>query len=297
MSPYLPEDFDAFWAAAADEAKSAPLDFHRSLQRDSQHPTHKVERLDFRGVTGQTLHGWIALPEGAKRSPGFLWIPPYGRESKLPDEYGTRAGLASISFNFFGHEAFHQEVYTPARGYFAQGVEDPDAWVFRRMFQDAFIAMRVLQAQIEVDEDRLAACGMSQGGGLSIWLGAHCPIVKAVCADMPFLSGMNDTLARPVYRYPLKELLDFAETIPLGMERIRNTISYFDTVNQATRCRVPTQVSLGLKDPAVRPICVEATYAALPGTKALIKYEIGHDWHPDMVENNRNWLLRNLGAD
>ncbi|MFX4921939.1 acetylxylan esterase, partial [Acinetobacter baumannii] len=76
------------------------------------------------------------------------------------------------------------------------------------MFQDATIAARVLQAQIEVDEDSIGAMGMSQGAGMSIWLGAWSPIVKAVCADMPFLAGINKTLTGSVYRYPLKELTD-----------------------------------------------------------------------------------------
>jgi cephalosporin-C deacetylase len=253
-----------------------------------------VDRLDFRGVAGEAVHGWIAYPPGVRRAPAFLWIPPYGRESKLPDEYGTREGFASMSFNFFGLDAFHQEEYRPERGYFAQGVEDPRTWVFRQMFQNAYIAMRVLQAQFEADEDRCASAGMSQGGGMAIWLGAHCPVVKAVCADMPFLSAINDTLSKEVYRYPLKEITDYAATLPLGMQRVLNTVSYFDSMNQATRCRVPTHVALGLKDPAVRPECVRSTYRALPGPRLLREYDVGHDWYPDMVPNNRDWLAKHL---
>lgn len=175
--------------------------------------------------------------------------------------------MASLSFNFHGHDAFHQEEYKVSRGYFAEGAEEPRTWVFRRMIQNAYLAAKVLQAQPEVDEDRIAAAGMSQGGGMSIWLGALCPIVKVVCADMPFLSAIRHTLSKPVHRYPLKELLDFAEGIPLGKERILHTLSYYDTVNMATFCRVPTQVSMGLKDPSVRPECVQATFDALPGPK------------------------------
>lgn len=292
--PYLPEDFDAFWAEIVREAKIAPLDYHRSVRRDWDHSTHMVQRLDFRAIDGSTLHGWIAYPEDARRMPGFLWVPPYGLESMLPDEYGTREGMVSLSFNFHGLDAFLRKRYLHAQGYFAMGVDDPETWIYRTMFQNAYIAMRVLQAQIEADEDKLGACGMSQGGGMAIWLGAQCPIVRAVCADMPFLSGMNQTLNKHIHRYPLKELADFAETIPFGMERIKNAMSYYDTVNQATRCRVPTLVSFGTKDPAVRPHCVEGTFDALQGPKVLVRYEIGHDWHPDMIANNRNWLLRNL---
>jgi cephalosporin-C deacetylase len=165
------------------------------------------------------------------------------------------------------------------------------------MIQNAMIAARVLQAQSEADEDRIGAMGMSQGGGMSIWLGVLSPIVKAICADMPFLGAIREVLPRQAYRYPLKELTDFADSIPLGMERVLNTIDYFDTLHFATRCSKPTHISLGTKDPACRPDQVESIYASLTGAKKLTIYENwGHDWHDDMVEHNRRWLLEHLNG-
>lgn len=293
--PYPPEDLDDFWHETVAEAMAKPLDYHRSVER----PAHLddtdllVETLDFGGMNGR-VQGWIAYPSGARRLPSFLWVPPYGRESLLPNAYGTREGFTSMSLNLHGLGSFHQEKYVTARGYFAEGAESPETWIFRRMFQDCVIALRVLQAQTEADEDRVAAMGMSQGAGISIWLGAWCKIVKAVCADMPFLSGIKYSLEKHVYRYPLKELTDYMESIPLGRQRVYNTLAYYDTMNQATRCAVPTQVSVGLKDPAVRPETAQAVFDALPGRKALRVYEGGHDWDPLMIDNNRQWLLENL---
>ncbi len=297
FAPYPPEDFDEFWAETYAEAKASRLDYHRSLTNDFNLPGFIVETLEFRGIDGQSKHGWISYPQGARRLPSFLWIAPYGRESLLPNEYGTRAGFTSLSFNFLGHEAFHQEKYQPSRGYFSEGADDPHTWIFRKMFQDAVIATRVLQAQPEADEDRIAAMGLSQGAGIAIWLGATCPIVKTVVADLPFLSAIRQTLSNNVYRYPLKELTDFMDSIPLGRERVFNTVSYFDTMNVATRCHVPTHVSLGLKDPAVRPDNVQAVFDALPDVKELKIYDWGHDWHPDMVEANRAWMMAHLGNE
>jgi len=294
IQPYLPEDFDEFWAEVTMEAASEPLDFRRSQRSDFDLPGFTVEKLTLRGMHGDTLHGWLAFTAGASRLPGFLWIHHYGRSSALPSRNTTRDGFVSMSFNFFGLGAFHEEEYAPTRGYFAEGISEPKTWVFRRMIQNALLAFKVLQAQTEVDENRIGSMGISQGAGMSIWLGALCPIVKAACADLPFLTGIRYALERPVYRYPLKELTDYADSVPLGRERALHTISYFDTLNLATRCQVPTQVSVGLKDPSVRPEFVEAVYEALPGKKALQRYPGGHDWDPGMVPNNRGWLLENL---
>ena len=294
MPPEPPEDLVEFWTEATETALHAPLDYRRDLNAVVGETGHLVETLRFRGVDGTNRFGWIAYPEGARRLPSFLWVPPYGRESKLPDAYGTREGMVSLSFNFFGHEAMHQEKYLRERGYFSEGASSPETWVFRRMYQDAVIALRVMQAQFEVDELRIGTMGMSQGGGISIWLGAWCSIVRAVCADMPFLGNIVAALGSNVCRYPMKELTDYAATLPVGLAQVGNTVSYFDTVSQAQHCRVPTLVSLGERDPASRPETVRDIYEALSGAKELVAYPGGHDWHIEMVENNREWLQRIL---
>lgn len=288
-----PEDLTDFWQDLAREAHGVRLDYRRT-PTDRRSPTgHLVDELTFTGFSG-TLHGWVAYEPGARRAPGFVWLAPYGRESKLPDAYGTREGFTSLSFNFHGEPSFHQERYAVERGYFAEGVEEPESWIFRRMLADAIVAVRVLQAQTEADEDRLGALGMSQGAGMAIWLGAWCPTVHAVCADMPFLGRIADSLSGSVYRYPTKELVDAMATMPVGRERILNTVRYFDTVHQAAHCRVPTQVSLGLKDPASKPDNVRAIYEALPGPKRLQVYDWGHDWYPEMIPANAEWLRQSL---
>ncbi len=289
LDPWVPPGFDDFWAETARGAASAALDWELA-ESDQKSPTgHRVRTLRFRGSDGQRREGWLAT-DGSNPSPGFLWVPPYGRWSMSPNEYGTRPGYASLSLNFFGESAFHDEAYTLERGYFAEGATDPKTWVFRRMFQDAVIALRILEAQPEVASERIGAMGLSQGGGIAIWLGAWFPLVRAVCADFPFLSAMRSVFANKVHRFPLKELTDLMESG--HHDEVMRCVSFYDTVNQATRCRVPTLVVAGLKDPAVRPEAVQATYDALAGPKEIERINFGHDWHPSMVARNQAWLDR-----
>ncbi|MBL8059283.1 MAG: acetylxylan esterase [Chthonomonas sp.] len=295
FQPYVPEDFDEFWAEIVEETLDVPLYFKRETT-DRVSPTgHLVDKILFCGAEGHPLEGWIAYPASAKRVRSFLWIPPYGRESLLPNEYGTREGFVSMSLNLHGLSAFHQEKYEVSRGYFAEGALSPESWVFRRLIQHVLVALRVLQAQSEVDEERIGAMGMSQGAGLAIWAGAMSSIVKAVAADMPFLAAMPFALSRNAYRYPLKELVDLMEDAPLGRERVMHTLSYFDTLNMATRCKLPTLVTYGEKDPACRPETVESVFDALASDdKKLIAYPGGHDWHQEMVQNNSAWLASRM---
>ncbi len=295
LQPYVQEDFDEFWGEAISEAGEVPLDFRRGRKNVSRREGWWVEEISFLGLGERWLQGWIAFPlERSGRLPAFLWAPPYGRSSALPDAYTTREGFVSMSFNLLGESAFYQEEYEPSRGYYALGAEDPARWIYRRIYQDCWIGVRVLRAQIEVDEDRLGVMGLSQGGGIALALGALSPYVKVVCSDLPFLSAMRYVLSRNVHRYPLKELVDYALELPLGMERIKNTLSYYDTLNFATRVKVPAQVSLGLRDPACPPETVRAVYEALRVPKRLIEYEGGHDWDVRMISYNREWMLMNF---
>lgn len=276
-----------------EEAEGAPLDFTLESQSSQQSPNHEVKLLHFRSSSGSHLHGWIAKPEDQEVSPAFLWIPPYSRWSMLPNEYGTRHGLVSLSFNFFGESAFHQEIYKPERGYFAEGVDSPQTWIFRRMFIDTILASKILESLDIVDSSRIAAMGMSQGAGIAIWQGAWNPRIRCVVADMPFLGAMPYVFSWPSFRYPLKELIDEME-LPGKDAQIRKTVSYFDTMNQATQCQVPTRVLLGLKDPAVKPVQAEAIFDALPGIKEIERIDWGHDWHPRMIEGGNLWLEKHL---
>jgi cephalosporin-C deacetylase len=294
LRPDVPADFAEFWRSTVAEAMAAPLEITLDTTAGMETDGHRVRTFTFRGIDGRSRHGWWAQPFQDQIVPGFLWLAPYSRWSMQPDTYGTRPGMASVSFNFHGEGPFHRETYTPERGYFADGVDRPETWVFRRMFQDAVLVARHMTELPGIDGGRLGAMGMSQGGGISIWMGAWVPLIRAVVADMPFLGGMPWVLSRSAFRYPLKELTDWLQASPEQDAAGRSTIRYFDTVNQATECRVPTRVSLGLKDPAVRPEQVRAIFDALPGEKELDELDWGHDWHPQMVESNRAWLLRHL---
>lgn len=289
LKPYVPPGFEPFWRETTEQAFAAPLDWQRNEQSEFKSDSHSIEIFSFRGIDGATRHGWLASPD-LEIAPGMIWLAPYSRWSILPNEYGTRAGMASISFNFHGESAFHREDYSPSRGYFAEGALDKNTWIFRRMYQDALIVTRLFESLPQVKSDQLTAAGMSQGGGMAIWLGAWCKLIKAVVADEPFLGAMPFVLTAKAFRYPLKELTDLAFSSPENESKVRETLSYFDTLNQAAFCERPTRVTLGLKDPAVKPDQVRAIYEALPGKRQIEEIDWGHDWHPRMIEGAAEFL-------
>ena len=146
QEPYLPVGFDQFWQGVVAECEDASLDFQRTPQKEVQREGFVIDSLMFRGVQGESLYGWIAAPLESGNSPAFQWIAPYGRWSMLPNEYGTREGMISLCFNLHGESAFHEESYKPERGYFTEGIKSKESWIFKRMFQNCYIAQRILAA-------------------------------------------------------------------------------------------------------------------------------------------------------
>ena len=63
--PDLPDEFLEFWQLASEEARSAPLDFHRDLNPTKGETGHLVETYSFRGINGDKRLGWLAYEEGS----------------------------------------------------------------------------------------------------------------------------------------------------------------------------------------------------------------------------------------
>jgi cephalosporin-C deacetylase len=294
LEPYPPPDFDEFWSRTVAGRGDRPIAAYRTHDPKDDIPGFRIERIDFRGDQGDILHGWIGIPHGLTGpAPGHLWLTAYGHDSHLPDLYSCYPDYINLSYNIHGHDAFYQEKYVPSRGYLAVGIEDPETYIFRRLALDALRALDVLASQTEVDSERLVCGGLSQGGGLSLMMAMIAPKLRSVCTDMPFLSSMPWAMKKASYRYPYKELKDFADTHALGMEQVMGTLAYFDTLNCASRAKCPVQVSYGTLDPACTPNTVIAIAQALPDPKNLIVYEeLGHDWTPEMRAINMAWHRR-----
>lgn len=294
--PQPPADFEAFWRAVAQEAEATPVRYERVHFERDDHPTHQVFRLRWVGVDGQGREGWYAIPRRVPTPmPAVLYLPGYGVSTVPINENTMFEGCITFSVNLHGYAVEPNVPYSPELGYFTRGIESPQSYIYRRLVQDSIVAMRVLAAQAEVDSSKLIAAGLSQGGGLAVMLGAWCRLTRCVVAELPALSYWEYLLGRPAWRYPIKEFTDYMERTGTPRETVLQTLQYYDAVNHAPFVRVPTQVSLALKDPGIRAPVVFSLYDAMPKPKRLLIYEeLGHDWHPEMRLRLEEWAHETL---
>jgi cephalosporin-C deacetylase len=295
--PAPPPDFEAFWHEVVSEGDTLPLIYERVHHPDDDTPSHQVFRLRWQGTDGKGREGWYAVPRlpNASRMPGLLYLPGYGIGTIPINENTAFPHFVTLCPNLHGYAVEPNIPYSPEHGYFTQGIESPRRYVYRRLLLESMLAARVLSAQPEVDSARLIAAGISQGGGLAVMLGAWCPLVRVVVAELPALTYWEYLLNATVWRYPIKEFADYMQATGQPREALLSTLQYFDTVNHAPFVRVPVQLSLGLKDPGIRPPVVFSLYDALPRPKRLLIYEeLGHDWAPEMRIHLQEWVQIHL---
>jgi cephalosporin-C deacetylase len=141
------------------------------------------------------------------------------------------------------------------------------------VFTDAVRAVEAALSRPEVDTERIAATGGSQGGGITLAAGALHHSVKVIMPDVPFLCHYRRATSI-VDTAPYVEISNYCKTHREKIERVFQTLSYFDGVNFAARTTAHALFSVGLMDTVCPPSTVYAAYNHLPGaTKEMRIYE------------------------
>jgi cephalosporin-C deacetylase len=157
------------------------------------------------------------------------------------------------------------------------GIEQPRTYIYRGAYCDVWRAVDVLLHRSEVDPARIGVSGGSQGGALSLVCAAGRPEIAAVAADVPFLTGIRDSL-RLGNSYPYQEIKDYLRQRPDAETQVLATLDYIDTLNFVDRIGVPTLLSAGLSDDVCPPETAYAIYNRLHCPKAIRAYPYaGHE--------------------
>ena len=147
-----------------------------------------MERQDVEFATegGVTLRGWLYIPEGPAPHPaitmahGFAGVKEHGL-----DRFARVFAVAGFVVLVHDHRGFGASGGTPRF--------DVDPWV---QIADWRRAISFLESHPAVDADRIGVWGTSYAGGHAIVLGATDRRVRAVVAQVPTISGYQQSLRR-----------------------------------------------------------------------------------------------------
>ena len=282
-------DFDAFWADTLAQARQYDLNvvFERV-----DYGLKLVETYDvtFSGYGGQPIKGWFLLP--AQRSgklPCVVEYIGYSGGRGFPTNWLTwsNVGYAHLvmdtrgqgwSTSNHGATADLPDGANPfAPGFMTQGILDPRTYYYRRVFTDAVRAVEAAQSHPDVDGDRIAATGGSQGGGITIAAAGLNPAIKAIMADVPFLCHYRRAISI-TDSSPYSEIVTYFKGHRDHIDTSLRTLSYFDGVNLAARTSAKALFSVALMDMICPPSTIYAAYNQLAGEKSIKVYPYnGHE--------------------
>ncbi|GII98318.1 cephalosporin-C deacetylase [Sediminihabitans luteus] len=278
-------DFDAFWERTLAEQDAAhPLE--HGMERVETGLTEIVTHdVTFTGFGGQPIKAWFHRPASADGDLGVVveYIGYQGGRG-LAHEHTllAQAGYATLVMDNRGQGSGHQVGHTGdahvggphAAGFLTQGIEDPDAYYYRRLFVDAVRAVDVARALPGVDPTRVVVSGGSQGGAITLAAAALSAArgvaLRGAIIDVPFLTHVR-RCTEITDAFPYGEIVQHLFAHRDHVEQTFRTVSYFDGLNFAPRIDVPALFSVGLRDEVCPPSAVYAAYNHLGSTDKDIK--------------------------
>jgi cephalosporin-C deacetylase len=271
------EDFESFWRSTVAAAVKQPLNAELvPYNLPAKGMTCYAVRFD--GFEGGRIAGWYVQPDTSGPAPGLVVYHGYSGRAPRPLELLALAsqGIAVLSMDCRGQNGQSQDASTPSEGHqmgwMTKGIRDPQTYYYRYVYADALRALELLAGRAEVDADRLAVTGGSQGGGLSLATAALTDRnLRLALPDIPFLCDFRRSI-EITSNGPYPEIVNFLKVFPHLRERAMRTLSYFDCMNLAPWIRCRTVVSNCLWDDICPPSSIFAAYHHLQCERSMEIY-------------------------
>ena len=287
-------DFDSFWKATLGALAEVEPGFKMERKAGMDSETHEVFEVEMRSLGGVRVRGWYERPKGGGegRVPALLRVPGYS-STMWPTGDGER--VAYFSFNVRAHGNSQDDVPGQPENYWIRGLDDKEGYYYQGAYADCVRAVDFLVSREEIDGERIAVTGGSQGGGLSLATAALDPRIAACAPDIPFLCDWGKYFKASSW----PEIDEWIAAKPgRTWGSTLRTMSYFDVLNLAERIRCPVLLSLGVQDAVCPPATIFSVYNRLRGEKSFRAYpEVEHSVTREHRELQRTWLLEWLGVE
>lgn len=306
-----PTDFDTYW-----DESLAELDKHDAQVTLTPNPFLKTRNaecfdLTFTGIGGARVYAKYLRPKNiatGKKVPAVVQFHGYsGSSGDWADKLNlVNEGFAVAAMDVRGQGGRSEDNLAiqgnTLRGHIIRGLDDPDPrkLFFRYVYLDCALLARIVMGLDEVDAERVAAMGGSQGGALTIACVALEPRVKFAAPVFPFLCDYKRVWDMDLAKDAYAELKEFFRHFDPRHEReleIFTKLGYIDLQYLAPRIKATTLMAVGLMDTICPPSTQFAMYNKITAPKDLIIYpDFGHEGLPGCNDRIFNFIVSNLAG-
>lgn len=275
-------DFDTFWADNKAEEQIQPLN---SVEERIDYPLDKVKIFDvyYDGFNNSRIRSRLILPQNASddnKVPAIAFFHGYNNNDTV---YCNTFKYILLGYAVFLVDVRGQNIKSPDHnsyenggvlGWTTSGINNPENYYYRYVYMDGVRAIHYLSERGDIDSERIAVEGISQGGGIALAVGALCPQVKAIMADVPYLCHFQRAFLKAL-NSPYLEISHYFRLFD-SLHRTENdlfrTLSYFDNLNLASYIKADTILSICLEDTICPPSTSIAAYNYIEAKKELRLY-------------------------
>ena len=291
------DDFDAFWEETQSLAQSQPLNPEVTAV---DYPSKKISayQVSFDAFDRGRIQAWLLVPttSTSEKLPALIrWHDYLGFRGRICTHLTwALQGFVVLVPDIRGHgdssDLTHYS-WGNNKGYFAQGIQDPQEYYLRGCIADGLRAVQFLNGRAEVDSDRAGIIGDGLGGLIALWTAAFNRQVNTIAPVGPYpcnwerhVISASSTAAEEVKIY-LTRYLEHEDTV-------WKTLSYFDPVNIAHRVNCPSLFPLGLQGNTAPPQDSVGIYNLIEGEKEL--KVLPYDGHGAGIEELIRWMQERL---
>lgn len=272
-----PTDFTDFWQATLTEALAAPLDWSVKPSAHPGTPDHEVFDVEFAGLLGNRIGGWLTQPRNRPVTRGLLIGHGYGGRD-APDLAPPVDDAATIQPVCSGlpTRSLHPGIPSQGMDHVLHGIDRRETYIHRHSVMDLWRAASVLHEAVPSSRPRLDYLGGSFGGGIGALALPWDDRIRSAYLCVPSFGN-----------HPLRLQLPCSgsgESVRLLVQKrpeLRSVLAYFDAALAARHTRKPVFVSAAAFDPAVPPAGQYSVFNSLAGPKELYPLTAGHhDGYP-----------------
>ena len=282
------QDISSFWRSTLARLASEPLE---ATIEDTREPLpYKKFRVEYRSLGGIRVRAFLSVPiRGAQASralPAIVSAPGYGgsQQGVMLDECQRGYAILQVFPRSQGPSAELWKIDGPEK--LTWNLNQPEGAYYQGAYSDVIQGIDYLLSREDIDKDRIAIVGSSQGGGIALAVASLDPRIKAVVAHVPFLCDVRQ--AARTEGSLIKKLLDGAR---MNDDQHLRTLEHFDPLQLVSALKSPALVSSGGKDSICPARTIRAVFDRIPGVKSLFHDpDLPHTSSADFYTMTWNWL-------
>src|SRR6185436_2692521 len=263
-----PADFDTFWKTKIGALRKVPAKpLLTEKPSDKEGVDFAILRMDH--LDGKHVWGQVAKPHDpthVKKYPGLVILQWASAPYPLQKPWVTdRAAEGWLAVNIEPHDVmpdqpkeYYDALPAELKAYNTIETRNRDKNYFLYMYLADIRAVDYLAGRPDWDGKTLVVMGTSMGGQQSLCTAGLHPKVTAMMINVPAGADANGTAHGRKIGYPNWDVND---------PKVLETAQYFDTVNCATRIKVPSLVSMGFIDTVTPPVGIWTAFNQIQAPK------------------------------